>query len=343
MNIHNKRTAFSAILAAMVLAASCAKEGSSELNADNKAFLDAWMSVNHPYVTPTGLGVYIIEDRQPGIGDIITDDSMYILCEYTSRDLDGNIGSTTNEQTARRVGTYSADTYYGPAWIFNLKSYTQTGVLEMLRGMRVGGTRTAVIPGWLNVTKEYDTADEYLKKCTGENIIYTIHVCDVTDDIEKWQVDSLEKYVTRNMAGVDSTKFGYYYKQLKAPDDTTTFPDDTTFYINYTGRLLNGKVFDTSIEDTAKVYGLYSSKTTYAPKFVTKKESYKNITMAASSSSSGSTLVDGFSYCLSNLKSHEKGICAFYSNLGYGYSGSGNAIPSFAPIVFEIEVVDYSE
>lgn len=342
MNISNKRSAIPAILAAMVLAASCAREVSSELNADNKAFFDAWMSVNHPYATPTGLGVYIIDD-QPGTGATITDDAMYILCEYDSRDLDGNLNGTTYEKTARQVGKYSAGTYYGPSWIFNLKSYTQTGVLEMLRGMRVGGTRTAIIPGWLNVTKEYDTEKEYLKNCTGENIIYTFHVCDITDDIEKWQIDSLEKYVAINLAGVDSTKFGYYYRQLKAPDDTATFPNDTTFYINYTGRLLNGKVFDTSIEDTAKVYGLYSAKTTYAPKFVTMKEDYKEITMAASSSDSGSTLVDGFSYCLSNMKSHEKGICAFYSSLGYGYSGSGDAIPRFTPIVFEIEIVDYSE
>jgi FKBP-type peptidyl-prolyl cis-trans isomerase len=43
------------------------------------------------------------------------------------------------------------------------------------------------------------------------------------------------------------------------------------------------------------------------------------------------------------MKAHEKGICAFYSELGYGYSGSGSAIPRFAPIVFEIEIVDYKE
>ncbi|MBP5218760.1 MAG: FKBP-type peptidyl-prolyl cis-trans isomerase [Bacteroidales bacterium] len=342
MNISRNRIQVYAILAAMAVTASCAKEGTSETNADNKAFFDAWMSVNHPSATSTGLGVYIIDD-QPGTGQALTDDNLYILCEYTSRDLDGNINGTTDEMVARQVGAFSSSTYYGPVWIFNLKSYTQAGVIDMIRGMRVGGTRTAVIPGWLNVTKDYDTAEDYLKKCTGDNIIYTIHITDIADDINVWQVDALEKYVAKNMDGVDSTMFGYYYKQVKEPSDTASFPDDTTFYINYTGRLLNGKVFDTNVEDTAKVHGLYSPGTEYAPRYITKKENFKETTMAASSSSSGSTLVDGFSYCLSGLKAHEKGICAFYSSLGYGYSGNGNAIPSFAPIVFEIEVVDYTE
>ena len=141
MNISNRITVVYAILAAMVLAASCAKEGTSELNADNKAYFDAWMKVNHPSVSPTGLGVYIIDD-QPGTGAVIDDDVLYIRCEYSSMDLDGNYTGTTYESIARQVGTFSADTYYGPAWVFNLKSYTQAGILEMLRGMRVGGTRT---------------------------------------------------------------------------------------------------------------------------------------------------------------------------------------------------------
>ena len=89
MNISNRITVVYAILAAMVLAASCAKEGTSELNADNKAYFDAWMKVNHPSVSPTGLGVYIIDD-QPGTGAVIDDDVLYIRCEYSSMDLDGN-------------------------------------------------------------------------------------------------------------------------------------------------------------------------------------------------------------------------------------------------------------
>ena len=40
------------------------------------------------------------------------------------------------------------------------------------------------------------------------------------------------------------------------------------------------------------------------------------------------------------MKDYEKGVCACYANLGYGYSGSGKAIPAYAPLSFEIEIVD---
>ena len=153
----------------------------------------------------------------------------------------------------------------------------------------------------------------------------------------------MERYTARMMNDVDSTFYGYYYQQLKEPTDTTTFPRDTTFYINYIGRLLNGQVFDTTIEDTAKFYGIYSSSKTYKPQMVKLNETYTEITLGGSSSSDGSTTIDGFAYCLSKLKSYEKGICAFYSALGYKYSGSGNVIPKFAPLTFEIEIVDKEE
>ena len=39
------------------------------------------------------------------------------------------------------------------------------------------------------------------------------------------------------------------------------------------------------------------------------------------------------------MKADEKGIGIFYSPLGYGHSGSGTSIPSYAPLIFEIEIV----
>jgi hypothetical protein len=37
-----------------------------------------------------------------------------------------------------------------------------------------------------------------------------------------------------------------------------------------------------------------------------------------------------------------KAVGVFYSDLGYGYSGSGS-IPAYAPLVFEIEIVEKPE
>ena len=342
MHMIKNRMLCGAAAAALLLSGACASEESTPRNEAAKRHLDAWMSVNHPGIGPTGLGIYILDD-QPGTGETLQDADAFLFAEYTFRDLDGNISSTTLEKLARQLGTYQQSNCYGPSVLVNSKAYTQAGLLEMFKGMKVGGTRTAVIPGWLNVTEDYDTAQEYLDKCTGSNAVCTVTLTGKTDDIVKWEVDTLEKYTARYMNDVDSTFYGWYYQQLKAPKDTVTLPRDTSFYINYTGRLLNGQVFDTTVEDTAKVYGLYASSKTYQPVYITLNEDYTRITMAQSSSSSGSTVQNGFSYCLSKMKRYEKGRCAFYSRLGYGYSGSGSKIPRFAPLVFDIELVDKPE
>ncbi len=323
-----------------LMAIGCAKEVSPSTREQEKAYFDAWIGKYHPELKSTGLGVYIMDD-QPGTGDAVTDDDTFLFVDYTITDLEGNVSTTSLEKLSQQVGSYSAANYYGANVLVNNRGYTERGVLEMIKGMRIGGKRTAIIPSWLNYTADYETAEEYLKNNTeGTNAIYTISVLNKTTDITKWELDTLERYVKTNMSGVDSIKTGYYYKMLKEPTDTAKFSTDTTYRLNYTGRLLNGHVFDTSIEDTAKVHGIWNSQKTYAPVVITMNDEYSKITLAANYNSDGSTVVDGFAFCLSRLRPHEKGVCAFYAQLGYGASGSGSTIPAYAPLVFEIESVD---
>ena len=343
MNItkHTFSLAASVLALAAGLAAGCAKEGKTATNEDAKRFMDAWISVHHPEVRPTGLGIYVIDD-QPGEGSALGDEE-YVFIERTVTDLDGTVTATTSETMAVQVGSFDAANYYGPIVLRRDKAYTETGYLEMLRGMRVGGTRTAVIPGWLNVTADYGTAGEYIDNESGDDVICTLRLVDKYDDIYAWEADTLERFVARWMDGVDSTSFGYYYKVLVPSKSTKDIPNDSTFYINYTGRLLNGKVFDTTIADTAKRHGIYVSSKSYKPVRITKNENFTAITMESNSTAttgSGSTLVKGFSYTLSKMRRFEKGICAFSSLDAYGYAGSGSGIPRHAPVCFEIELVD---
>ena len=343
MNIYLKRISIIGGLTALLLSGSgCAKEVSTDTSNMAKDFFEAWMSVNYPGANPSGLGVYIIDD-QAGRGEIINDDDFFLFADYTVSDLDGNISATSSEAISQRLGTYKKVNYYGENVIINDRAYTETGVLEMIKGMRVGGKRTAIIPSWLYAVADHDTEAEYIKANAGSNVIYTISIKDKTKDMDDWETNALKRYVDRNMWGVDSLKFGFYMKTLVPSKDTAAFSSDTTFYINYTGRLLNGHVFDTTVEDTAKFYGIYTASKTYAPMCVSMAEDYKNITISSDVSEEGTTTVDGFSFCLSRMKPMEKVVCAFYSTLGYGYSGKGSSIPKFAPLVFEIEAVEAPE
>ena len=59
--------------------------------------------------------------------------------------------------------------------------------------------------------------------------------------------------------------------------------------------------------------------------------------------SGSSSVISGFSLTLWQMKPMEKGIGIFYSPLGYGYNGSEPAIPPYAPLIFEIEIVEKPE
>lgn len=345
MNDMMIRKGFLVVLAAAaVLVAGCAKSEKTEENEASRRYLDAWVSVNYPDVKPTDLGIYILDD-QPGTGEVYDTKQTFIVASYTIRDLEGNISATTDRKLAQQVGDYTPSYYYGShVWISG-EGNLAVGVEDLLKGMRVGGTRTALIPSWLYTTDRYRSNSDYIKKKNNNGNtsgIYTVTLDGLSDDILKVEIDSMEVYSKRYLGGVDSTSYGFYYKQIKAPEDTNAFPSDTTIYINYTGRLLNRQVFDTTDPDTAKMYNIYSSSKTYEPVGITWGDSYSELKMTSSSSSDSddSDVITGFARTLWKMRKYGKSVGMFFSPYGYSYSGSGSIIPSYAPLVFEIEVVD---
>lgn len=323
-----------------VLLAGCAKSEKSEPYEDEQRYVEAWMSVNYPEIQPDDLGIYILED-EPGTGEEL-DEQIYVIVNYTISDMDGTVSSTTSKTLSQQLGTYEAANYYGTeVWIYGYDNLPP-GVEDMLKGMKIGGSRTALIPAWLMGSKRYSKPSDYLKHSSSDNstAIYSVELVGITDDIYEVETDSMAVYSKKYLEGIDSTSYGFYYKQLKAPVDTTSFPSDTSVYINYIGRLLNGQVFDTTIKDTAKFYNIYSTSKTYQPAKITWGDSYSDLTLSADSSSDGSSVITGFSMTLWEMRSYEKAVGMFYSAYGYSYSGSGSTIPAFAPLVFEIEMVD---
>jgi FKBP-type peptidyl-prolyl cis-trans isomerase len=203
----------------------------------------------------------------------------------------------------------------------------------------------SIFPGWLLTYKVYDNIEDYLNppkndattSASYDNAIYDLTVTDYAKNINDWQFAKMDSYFKNNpslgLSVKDSLQLGFYYKQLKAPTDTTTFRADSTFYINYTGKLLNGLVFDTTDEKTAKDNGIYSASRKYKPVPVKWAKDYTDIKL------DGSTVVKGFALTISQMRAYEKGVGIFYSELGYSYSGQGKSIPGYAPLIFEIELV----
>lgn len=332
-------------LFAVILAAGCAKTPKEGPNDAEIRFFNSWLisqRAKHPEYLwkETVLGSYILEETE-GYGALVGDAeaSPFVHVSYVIKDLEGNIISSSEEEDAKRLGTFSYQNYYGPRVLFRSDTGCTAGENELLTGMKVGGTRTAVIPSWLMTSARYDNASDYLNHSTSsEAAIYTVTVEDVFADQSKWQIDSLERTIKRlyPSASLDTTgMYGFYYHQLTPPTDpAATIENSQKININYTGFLLNGHVFDSTDEIISKDNNL-EEKSSYGPVYITWSDDYKEITMGSNNDSA----VSGFSYAISKMKPGEKGVAFFISNLGYQYKGSEPAIPAFCPLAFEIEMV----
>jgi len=322
---------------ALLLAASCAKTISTGTNENAQRFLEAWMDINYKGLQPNEDGIYIINDTE-GDGALI-DDSTYVFIECITRNIPSlEIVESTNAETAQQLGTYDCTYYYGSKILYTADNNLAAGTEAALKGMKVGGERTVVIPRWMNTSSRFDTIEEYLKSDKGgsADYIYEIKVTNAVDSIQRWQNGLIDEYVEKNY-GKDAVTYSddyLRYIQLQEPTDTTAFPSDTTFYINYTGRLLNGQVFDTTIADTAKVHNIYSASKTYSPVKITWASTASEIQL------SSSTVIAGFYTTLWQMRHYEKGVGIFNSDYGYSSSGSGSTIPAYAPLIFEVEQVD---
>ena len=319
----------------------------SQHEADQRSF-NAWVHVQkelHPEYLwqQTPLGSWLLEE-ETGKGELVTgtEDTLYIRVNYTSRSTNGTISNTNSAKIAQQLGTYKESNYYGPSVMYMGGIYA--GIEEIITGMRDGGRRKVAVPGWLLTYTRYDSPEKYLNDSTSNApVIYDIELVDHFRNVKQWELDSVARYLTRTFPykfGKDPVKaradsagaHGFYYAQIRKPSKSVQLKD-TTVSINYVGRLLNGRVFDTTIRDTAIYYGLYNSSRTYEP------ASVKIGTKWSDTKLNSSSVIEGFARTVYRMAPGEKGSGIFWSYLGYGTSGSGSSIPSYAPLRFDIELV----
>ena len=344
-------------IAAAVVIASCARAVGEGTNVEKKRYFDAWMSLNYPELKPSwngkesSVGVYIIPEYEVEGTGIEVKKEGFALIEFTQYDLNGNISDYTDSTVARQLGTYEPSSYYGPTWFVTYDEAVPSGLLNAMVGMKVGSRRRVIIPSWMMTYTSYDKAADYLDHSSDySSSIYDFTIKDFADTIDRWEIDSVKRYIVKNYGEVSAfanDTLGFYFRHDKAcPEDVKSLAKDTTIYINYTGKLLNGLVFDTTSERIAKDNNIYDPDKDYAPVRVTMNEDYSEITMGEDESE----VIAGFSMTLADMqyspaddtwKDSATGI--FISALGYTYSGSGASIPAYAPLIFEIEIVDKPE
>ncbi|MCI1778601.1 MAG: FKBP-type peptidyl-prolyl cis-trans isomerase [Bacteroidales bacterium] len=325
------------IATAAVSLLSCAKEKEVSNDSVQKSILDAYLEKNDPYASVTSDGLAILSEKE-GTGEQLKN---YNACfiRYSTKTLDGTYQSTTYADLAKKLGTYYVSKYYGTTFFQVGYGTTYVGMEEALLRMKEGGRATVIIPPWLSHYKGNSS------RGSSVNLIYELELVNAISNIKTFEIDSIEKWKNKNYYGVDSTAYGFYFKKISGTA-TDTIESSKLAYVWYVGRLLDGYVFNTNIEDTAKKYGIYNPKGSYNPIAVTYESTYSsvysNLGSASSSSSSGSDYdVLGFARALKMMKYGDHAVSFFYYAYGKGASGSlsgGTGIPEFASMYFDIYV-----
>lgn len=146
----------------------------------------------------------------------------------------------------------------------------------------------------------------------------------VTEKMKKEEPAKIAKYVADNKLNVSKTASGLNYVITKPGSGPTPVAGDTV-EVNYTGKLLTGKVFDTSIKSIAE-----KDKSLFNP-----QNPYKPIKFPVGNKQ----VIAGWDEGLMLLNKGAKATFVIPSALGYGEQGMG-PIPPFSTLVFDVELVN---
>ena len=332
-------------LAVPAVVAGCARESSTTTGEDAQEYLELVMETEYPGLKPDKWGMYILEDV-PGTGASWDKELPFSNLRITIRSIDGTISSSTEADIAKQLdeSSYKPYNYYGPKFHNTSEGVGNAGLEYLLEGMKTGGSRTAVIPSWLLTTSRYSTKAEYIAACPSSvHMIYEITLEGQCADTQTYEIEELRKYVNAHFGESEKS---YIYKAGQKEgtfyfvSDTSAFKsddkraDDATLQLTYTGRRLDGQAFDTNDEAIALKEGLYVRDREYEKSKIKFSDKYSSISMDGSSS-----LVDGFKAGLYKMHwAGQKATVLFVSELGYSTSGSGDRIPPYAPLIFELEL-----
>lgn len=321
------KTLFVSLLLAASLAISCAVEPDDDEDIAYAHMMTSWIRVHYPSVKPYGTyGAYILE-MDKGDGASIGD-SAYVRVFYTQRALDGTIMDTNVEDLDKQLGTYDASyNYTGNTWRMT-QGYVPEGLEEVMRTIRGGGSAVIALPKSAS-SHTYSMYDAFTSTEEVNNYIYELEIDTVITDIYSYQDKEMRKWFRANYDCEDTISAHQYFKKLvEKTADTDTIKEGSSINVYYIGRLMNGQVFDTNIEDTAKFYRIWSAGKTYQALSMTFRKSEEE--------SSGTTngVVTGFEQAILKMNYGEKAVTLFNSELGYGEAGSNPAIPEYSPLSF---------
>lgn len=315
------------LLAFAYLAASCAVDPETDSYYSYDRVMKAWMKLNYPGIQPYGeSGAYIL-DMERGNGPAVTD-SVYVFAHYIKRTLDRAVTETNVREISVQLGQYTPTTYYGSdIWRID-RGYLPAGLEEVIKTMNAGGHTTIALP-YSASTHTRSLYSAFSGSSESGNILFEMTIDTVVANIYDYQENTMKQWFREHYGVSDTASMHLYFKKIEEKtEETDTISEGTSVNVRYIGRLMNGQVFDTNIQDTAKFYRIYSTDNSYDALSVT---FYKS---DGEKLSEDNSVVAGFAKAVSMMNYGETAVTLFNSELGYGESGSSPSIPEYSPIVF---------
>jgi FKBP-type peptidyl-prolyl cis-trans isomerase FkpA len=281
MQMRKKLTIYSfALLGVLVLFNSCKKEYET-IESIDEAKIQAYIKQNNLTMTKDPSGFYYQVVNQ-GTGDIMLNkDSVFY---------DFNIKSLTDivyqaKSTKNNYGTY-------------LGYITPAPYRIALTNLKRGGSVKVIFPSYL----------AFGKNGSGNIPSNEVLISEISTYAQKtqWDIDDNKILAFLTTKGITATKdpSRVYYQILTQGTGTSAIDFNSTLVVKYTGRLLDGTVFDSNASYSTTLNGL----------------------------------IAGWGKVLPLFTSGAKIRIFIPSDLGYGTTGNG-AVPANAALDFDIEIV----
>jgi len=240
-----------------------------------------------------GTGIYY-QVVSPGTGlEVQYSDKVPAL--ITMRSLDGKYVSVDTFSIANRY--YDFLGYYNPEPI-------RMGVKEVLK--KSNGTIRMIIPSRLAFGRNGSGSIP-----GNASLDVTVRALDISKLVQ-YEDFTIKKYLESNsLTGFTKTTTGLYYK-IGQPGTGSPITLESTIVANYTGKLLNGTIFDRALAGSEATFKVNS-------------------------------LVNGWRQGIPLIKQGGSIRLIVPSTLGYGLEGSSPSIPAFSVLDFEITVTDVKQ
>ena len=147
-----------------------------------------------------------------------------------------------------------------------------------------------------------------------------------SDKAKNSEAGKIKNYIDKEKLKPTTTASGLNYVITGESKNGVKAKPGDTVVVDYTGKFLSGKVFDTSIEAVAKKEGTYMAQRPYQP---------IRIPVGV-----GSGIIQGWEEALMLFPKGTKATLILPSKLAYGEQGSAPSIQPFTPLIFEIHIVD---